>query len=737
MPADSGRGLFVRAGVVTLVALIVWRLTTIATGIPALSPLGPQPVYASVDPPELVTIEPVLHAAWLSDAGGPLAWAAAFFALLGAAGVAIFAGATTAAALCVLASLVLDASFSAALEHSAGLAVSVGLVWLGAGAAFDDRPRLFTRPVTLNATAAIALWALAVWWDWIAVVGWPVVWAALRRAPDRRDRGLLTAASLVLGIGAFVAHFAWMASVANAVTTNLSAPVTWRDALWVAFDARRGMPPGSFAAPELTTRLGYFLMLLSAAGLVFGELARWWRRTVLFSAALAVAVALVWSEWQAEVLRFSAWVLAPLSAVGLTWVAAQGRRPLVITCALGAVALMETLVSGSRSADGLDTRGFRDALAEDLMRRLTVAPLVVVAEDTLVDSALVSWMATRTPQVLRAAQDGAAVARARVDGRTVIAGPVGRRHLELAGVSFAESYAVHPQTSFQLSEADGTFRCATVRTDRWSQLPGLEYTGRLGIELPGRLGGELQLVVGDALPLPLRASLSEGRAVPLPMDPLMSGPGAAAPPADYWIDGSVPEDAPAWMRRVHLAADPLRPSMLSLELGRRAPRVLARLAGYEDEARGRICAAPLGVMRLQQPGATSLPLDDEGLFGAGWYGREGTGSAAFRWAAADAVVLVRSAMRADVEVRLQAAPAAVATAGDVTVGLRVNDVDVGTRVMKGERADHTWHVPAGVWLAGTNELWWHASGAVRPADAGGSDTRLLALRVTAITLERH
>ena len=54
----------------------------------------------------------------------------------------------------------------------------------------------------------------------------------------------------------------------------------------------------------------------------------------------------------------------------------------------------------------------------------------------------------------------------------------------------------------------------------------------------------------------------------------------------------------------------------------------------------------------------------------------------------------------------------------------------------GQRERHTWHVPAGVWLAGTNELWWHTSRAVRPADAGGSDTRTLALRVTGVTVGR-
>ena len=69
----------------------------------------------------------------------PVVWAAAFVVLLGASGVATFAGATTIAALGVLSALVCDASFSAALSHTAGLVMAVGLVWLAAGAAFDDR----------------------------------------------------------------------------------------------------------------------------------------------------------------------------------------------------------------------------------------------------------------------------------------------------------------------------------------------------------------------------------------------------------------------------------------------------------------------------------------------------------------------------------------------------------------------------------------------------------------------
>jgi hypothetical protein len=732
---DRSRGPFLRAGAATVLAFGLWWATSVVTSMPPVSPLGPQPVYSAVDVPALVAIEPVLHAAWLGTTALPVMWLAAFLVLLGASGVAVFAGATFAATAFVLGALALDASFSAALAHGSGLAIAVGLTWLAAGAAFDDHVRVFERPIRFNVVAAIVLWALAVWWDWIAIIAWPVVWAAISRGP--RPRAWVAIASLALGAMAFVGHFAWIAGTAATVTPAIEAVVTWRDAVWAAFDARPRMPIGSYTAPELTTRIGDLLLVLSAVGLLFGVIGRWWRRTVLLSAVLALAVGLVYSEWQAEVFRFSSWALAPLSAVGLTWVAAQGRRPLLVTAMLGIVAMGETIVRGSRPADGLDARGFRDALSATLEGRLRETPLLIVAEDTRVDSALVPWLAARAPRAHRAAQDGSVASAAFDSGRLVLAGPVGRRHLELAGVSFAPGFQVEERTPFQLSEVDGTFRCVAVRADRWSQLPGLEYTGRLGLELPGRLGGELRLVIGDALPLPLRAATPDGQPVPLKMDPLLSGPGAAAPPADYWIDGSVPEASPPWMRRVHVPADPLSRSLVSIELGRRAPRVIARLAGFDSDARGRICAAPLGPLRLAERGESAIALADESAFGTGWYGREGGGDATFRWAQPEAVVLVRSAVRDAVTVTFDAVPAAPAGDGPTTVSLLVNGVELGSRTMGSGPARYTWTAPAGVWIAGTNELWWRTSRAVTPADTGGGDTRSLALRVTGVTVGRQ
>lgn len=738
MHAPSRPGLFVRAGLVALLVTAVWGLTASRTAMPPVFPMGPQPVYASGDAAALAAIEPVLHAAWLGSPSSLTIWFTTLVVLLGASGVAVFSGATVLAAASVLVALVLDPSFSAALAHAGALVVSVGLIWLSAGAAFDDQSRLVRGRPWFNPVSALVLWALAVWWHWIAVVAWPVVWAAFRRTPDRPARRWWSLASLLLGLAALIGHLQWIAVVATALTVGDDTAWGWRDALAVGFGARPRMPLGSFAAPELTTGLGSLLMALALAGLLFGSLGRWWRRSALLCAVLAIGVGVAWAEWQAEVLRFSLWALAPLSAVGLTWVASKGRRPVGITVALGAIAIAETVVTGARPLDGSDARGFRDALARALEQSARAAPLVVVAEDTRIDSALVPWIAGRAAGVQRAIQDGAVVARARDEGRTVLAGPTARRHLELSGVSFGEAFTIEQPAPFGMSQADATFRCATVRADRWSQLPGLDYTGRLGIDLPPGISGALQLVIGDALALPLRLESPDGRDRVLRQEPLSSGPGVAPPPADYWIDGGAPEMESRWIRRVHVAAHPITRELLSLTLGRRAPRVIARLAGYDDAARARVCAAPLGRVRLRDAGTEVLSLDDEAIFGAGWYGLEGRGTNAFRWTDADAVVLVRSAVRAAVDLTLEADAAAPRGTGpDTTVTLSVNGIEAGTRTTRDGGAPYTWHVPAGVWLAGTNELWWHTSRAVRPADTGGSDTRSLALRVTRVSVTRR
>ena len=727
---------------VAVLAVAVWAFTTPRSSMPPVSPLGEQPIYSVADDATVMLLEPVLHAPWLGMVTAPARWMVASVVMLGASGVAVFAGAGLLATLFVALALVLDASFGAALTHAGGLVVAIGLTWLASGAAFDEHQRVSADRPWFNPLSAILLWSLAVWWDWMAIVMWPIVLAALRRTPQRPARGGWTLASLVLGAGAFLAHFEWMAAEARALSLAPVVSLTWQDALLVAFDSRPRLPIGDYASADFTVRLATLVVALALVGLLFGDLARWWRRAVVMSGVLVLAVAMSWPEWRAEMFRFATWAVAPLAAVGLTWVSRQSARPVwapVITCALGAVLLAQTTVMGARPLAGQDALTFRDAFESELEARTYGRRMVLVAEDTRLDPALISWASTE-PGVRRVAQDGIAVADAVKSGLMVLAGPVARQHLELAGLLFDQAFAI-VEPAFTMSEATGTLQCATVRADRWSQLPGLEYTGRLGLQVPPQIGAEMQLIVGDALPLRLQVATPDGRDVPLATDALMAGPGSETPPADFWLDGGLPESGPAIIRRVHVPASAARTELVSVRLGRRAPRVLARLMGYDAAARGRVCAAPSTrtILFAHDRRDEAVSLADDELFGTGWYGDEGRGAQLFRWASTDAVVMVSSALRTDVTVTMEAEAAAGVGGGDAeppVLTLRVNGTDVGSQPMGQGRRPYQWNVPAGVWLAGTNELWWHTTQAVRPADMGGTDTRTLALRVSSIAVGR-
>ncbi|MCC7243917.1 MAG: hypothetical protein IT180_18490 [Acidobacteria bacterium] len=774
------------AGIIVAVALAAWWLLAPRAAMPPVSPLGDQWVYTTADDPRLPLIEPVVHAAW--ESGSPAgAHLLAVVVLAAGAGMAIVAGASATAVLFVLLALALDASFGAALVHGSGLAVAVGLVWLAAGGAFSESSHPGPRP-WLRSLAAILLWALAVWWHWLALAAWPIVFAGLRRRPERSAWMAWTLVSLVAGSAAFVAHLAWMAGVAQQQAFAPDVALRWRDVLVVAFDSRPRLPIGSFAAPEVTHRLPNLATALVAVGLAFGTSARWWRRSVMLTAGCIAAAGVGWPEWQAEALRFGLWLMTPLAAVGLTWASRQTgpHRQWLAAGALGAVLVAEAVATSARPLTGQDARGFRDALEDELGDAAAAAGgLVIMAEDTRLDSALSAWMAGR-PDVWRAAQDGAVVAEALSAGRTVLAGPTARQHLLLAGVQFSDAFVIADPAPLGMSVADAVLRCAIVRADRWSLLPGVEYSGRLGVDVPARPGGEMQVIVGDTLPLAVRVETPDGRPVPVNAEALLRGPGSSAPPADYWLESGTPEQGPPLASRLHLAAHPVRSTLLSLRLGRRAPRVLARLVGFDKDARGRICAAPVGQRVLFRGGlpVTQVPLDEQDLFGRGWYGVGNTPAGVrTRGTDTDPVLLLRSAERTSIVVELDAEPAVNAEGfdgveredsagaadgaagsgrrgvraadqaggaegsgqGDRTgpgagrpalVTLHVNGIDVGTRPMAPGMGRYRWRVAAGVWLAGTNELWWHVSRAGRPADRGGDNTRTLALRVSSVTIRR-
>jgi hypothetical protein len=731
---------FARATVAAACAFAVWCMTAPAVAMPPVWPMGEQPVYAPFEPARLALLEPVLHAPWAGTEPAFVRWLTAAATVLGATAVAIFAGASTLATTLVVLALVLDASFAAALSGASGLVVAVGLVWLAYPAAFDRRQRLVRARPWFNPLAAMLLWSLAVWWHWIALVTWPLVLAALRRTPGRPARGWWTVASMAAGILAFVAHFVWMAALARGLSFAPGVTLNWQDALLVAFDSRAHQPFGSFVASGVTLRLASLGISLAAVGLIFGDLADWWRRSVLLSGSLLVAVAVVWPEWQAEASRFALWSSMPLAAVGLTWVSRQASRAAlapVITCLLGAVLLANTVVMGARPLAAEDTRGFRDALVAGLEQQLANQTGVIVAEDTRVDSALVAWASTRGG-VMRVPQDVEAVAAAIGQGHRILAGPEARRHLELAGVLFAHAFSMTEPAPFVMSVATTLLRCVPLRTDRWSPLPGLD-TGRLGLQIPPDPAGELLVIVGDSLPLRLAAEQADGTNITLRGEVLLTGSGSASPPADYWLDGGVPEGGPHEIRRLHLPAPAARSTLVSLRLGRRAPRVLVRLAGFADPVGGRACAAPLRRLPLFQGDQHQevVRLRDEEVFGTGWYDIEGSGDSTFRWADGDAVALLPSAAREDVVVQMTAEAAVSSQARDGSeVTLRVNGTEVGTQPAQPGAFQYTWRVPAGTWVAGTNELWWHTSLAVRPADTGGTDTRTLALKVSDLTISR-
>jgi hypothetical protein len=233
--------------------------------------------------------------------------------------------------------------------------------------------------------------------------------------------------------------------------------------------------------------------------------------------------------------------------------------------------------------------------------------------------------------------------------------------------------------------------CANVRGTVWHPLSGIEYTGRLRVTLPARLGGAIVFFIGDSVPLDVEAET--GRRVPLAIsrERLRTGPGVSLPP-DFWLEYQIPFNAPREITRVTVDARGEHELSFILRLGRRAPRVLARLIGYPAEAKAPVCADPVR--------------EDERYFATGWYGEEPTAEGAIRWMRELGAVLVSSTDGGDTRVRIRAAPAVAGEGrGETAVTLRVNDVfELPAVAMRAGLADYEWSVPVAAWVSGTNEL---------------------------------
>jgi hypothetical protein len=315
------------------------------------------------------------------------------------------------------------------------------------------------------------------------------------------------------------------------------------------------------------------------------------------------------------------------------------------------------------------------------------------------------------------------------DARTMIAAPALRRELELQGyvlsaVPGGEGWA----------RIARRLHCASVTTTSWSPLPGLEYSGRVGLDIPEGAGGEIVLVVGDHGPVRLAAESAAGDDLPLMVEPLQNAPGTDAPPVDFWLGRDDPRAAPPEVVRVRLPASTEGRRLVGVRFGRRAPHVLARLTGYEGDARARVCAAPLGGEDIVTGDgrAADVLLDRPELYGAGWYGEGRVGADVVRWAGGEAALLVSSRVDGPVDLEVEAAPPA--DGAGASLELAVNGVALATEPLAPGFRVYTSRVPAGIWLAGTNEITLRVSGTTRAAERDRTARRDLGLGVRAVRI---
>ncbi|MDP1572533.1 MAG: hypothetical protein Q8L86_21245 [Vicinamibacterales bacterium] len=380
-------------------------------------------------------------------------------------------------------------------------------------------------------------------------------------------------------------------------------------------------------------------------------------------------------------------------------------------CVFGVGVLLSVLGAGCSPGAGVpDSRGLEEA-ARAVAAVEGPAALVLDTPDPATPQGT-AWPPGTEFVALEAAQ----IERVR-DSHTVVAAEGLRTALELRGYWLTPLPGVTGWVQLQ-----GRMHCATVRTTSWSPLPGLEYSGRIGISIPGGAGGEFVLIAGDHGPLALSAEGPDGGEITLAVEPLQNAPGTNMPPADFWLERGDPGAAPAEVVRVRLPAGVEGPRLVGIRFGRRAPQVLARLAGYDGDVRARVCAAPLGGddgLRAERP---SLTIDHPASFGAGWSGEGRVGADTVRWTGREAALLVPSGVSGAVHLELEALPPAPAT-GAAVVAV-VNGVALPAQTLDAPLRTYAWAVPAGVWLAGTNEILLRVSEVARNAGPGRRDVGL-------------
>ncbi len=689
--------------------------------LPPFLPIGAYPTYDAAASRLLVLVEPVAHAPWFGAASMPAAAAAAGVVLgaLWAAGRG--AGASAVIATVTVAAFAARPDLGGPLTLGTSPLVAVALAWISVAAAARHATVSRARQVVC---AAGAMAALALWPPLVLVL--PVLVAAA--GGGGVGPGVAAVLAGAAGLGAGLQVWALRASALA------GEAVSWGD-VWLVVTTltSRGLDP--FPWPALTSAALPTALALTGAAVLWQESARkgLWLAAAAITVLAAASTVVAPHPWRAEAVRAIYWSAWPLAAVGMTWLVSRapraGRMP--VTVVMASVLIGSGLLARVRHLETEEPRTFAAAL-DGALAPMRSRGAAIVAEDTRVDTALAAW-GSGDARVRRVRREPALVTAALADGRAVLAGPSARVALELWGFRFRPGATVAAPAPFAFAEVTSRFGCTDVGT-RWSELAGLDYTGRLGLHLPpGR--GRLEVVVVGLPPLTVRAATADGR----PVGRLTSGPAislSSLPPVLWPGDGRLP-DAAQIAARFELDAQPEVAADAWLALGARAPLVAARVVDGGSPAT--ICAAPLPRLDpfdVAHGDAATLALDDDAYFAGGWHGVEGAGPSAFRWTAGRALTLVPSSAARAVTLAIDARPAARRSDGPMHLRLAINGTALPEHVLTDATETYTWQIPARLWVDGTNEIALEVSRIVRPADTGGGDARELGLQVSGLRLRR-
>ncbi len=598
-------------------------------------------MYDAGAPRALALVEPVAHAPWFGRM--PAAWgavvAAAVIAVLWTATTRT--GATPIVAAVICAAVLSRPAVRAPIVLGADVAIGLALVWATA--------LLATSPI---APLRAALWSSAA--AALAVSAWPpliVVMPAIAVGAVAGSRG--SAAAVVVGavVGAAAGLAIWTARAAALSGEAVSVSET----LTVLLAPTSGADP--YVWPWLTALTLPVLLAAVGAGQAVVAWPRRRRAAAVAAGVVPLAALVALPAWHAEIVRAVQWSSWPLAGAGLAWFAARtpGGRGRWLIGLVGIVLVASGASASIRVVESLDRRAFARRLDAALTPIVSETATTVVTEDTRVDTALVAWGSGLGLQRVRPIPrlvDAAAAA-----GRTVLAGPAARTALELWGFRFDERTRL--TDSFAVAALVGRLRCLPVAMP-WRELPGLEYTGRLGLHVPAG-DGRLEVVIVGPTPLAPRVTWADGRPVgrlePVKVDlPTL-------PPVLWPGDGRLP-DATLIGVRVELPGLPDVAQSASLALGQRAPQVAVRYSSPANIATVvTVCAAPLP--REEATGDAGVPLIDDAYFAGGWHAVERTGATWFRWTARRAVALLPSEGDGEVTLSVAARPAA---SGPVTTG---------------------------------------------------------------------